>query len=151
MEIRPLGDADRARADSALPLHRLEQPNSEYLVAWDGDEPVGHVCLEWCDPPELQDLWVLPERRGDGIGAALVAAVESAVTARGCTRLLLSVGIANEGAIRLYGRLGYSRTRNPPRRVKGTIMLRSGPYEVDDTLLEYEKAVDSGPARSSSA
>lgn len=151
MEIRPLDGADRARADAVLPLHRLEQPNSEYLVAWDGDEPVGHVCVEWSDPPELQDLWVLPARRSGGIGAALVAAVESAVAARGCTRLLLSVGVANEGAIRLYGRLGYSRTRHPPRRVKGTIMLRGRPFEVDDTLLEFGKAVDSGPARSSSS
>ncbi|MGZ4353315.1 MAG: GNAT family N-acetyltransferase [Gaiellaceae bacterium] len=151
VEIRPLGGADRERADSALPLHRLEQPNSEYLVAWDDGEPVGHVCVEWCDPPELQDLWVLPERRSGGIGAALVAAVESAVAARGGTRLLLSVGIANEGAIRLYARLGYARTRHPPRRVKGTITLRGRPFEVDDTLLEFEKAVDSGPTRSSSA
>ncbi|HSP73144.1 MAG TPA: GNAT family N-acetyltransferase [Gaiellaceae bacterium] len=150
MEIRPLGQADRARADTALPLHRLEQANSEYLVAWDADEPVGHVCVEWCDPPELQDLWVLPARRGTGIGAALVAEVESAVAARGCTRLLLSVGIGNEGAIRLYGRLGYRRTRNPPRRVKGTIVLRGGPFEVDDTLLEFEKAVESGASPSSS-
>ena len=151
LEIRPLGEADLARADAALPLSRLEQPGSEYLVAWDDCEPVGHVCVEWCDPPELQDLWVLPERRGGGVGSALVAAVESAVAARGGGRLLLSVGIANEGAIRLYARLGYSRTRHPPRRVKGTITLRGRPFEVDDTLLEFEKAVDSGSARSSSA
>jgi ribosomal protein S18 acetylase RimI-like enzyme len=140
LEIRPLGD-DRARADAALPLHRLEQPSSEYLVAWLGDEPVGHVCVEWAEPPELQDLWVLPERRGGGIGTALVAAVEAAVAARGGRSVLLSVGIANEGAIRLYARLGYRRTRQPPRRIKGTITLRGRPFEVDDTLLEFEKDV----------
>lgn len=108
------------------------------------------MCIEWAEPPELQDLWVLPERRGGGIGTALVAAVEEAVARRAGTRLVLTVGIANDGAVRLYRRLGYRRTRQPPRRLQGTITLRGRPFEVDDTLLEYEKAVDSGASRSSS-
>lgn len=150
MEIRPLAGAEREAADAALPLHRLEQPRSEYLVAWDGAEPLGHVCIEWSEPPELQDLWVLPELRSRGIGTALVAAVERRVAARGHDLLALTVGIGNTGAARLYERLGYRRTTAPPRRIRGTIMLRGEPFEVDDTLLEYEKAVDSGASRPSS-
>lgn len=152
IEVRPLADGDEtARADAALPLHRLEQPRSEYLVAWLGGEPVGHVCVEWSEPPELQDLWVLPERRGEGIGTALVEAVERRVSARDAALLRLTVGIANTRAARLYERLGYRRTGAPPRRVAGRIVLRGRPFDVDDTLLEYEKAVDSRPARSSSS
>ena len=130
-----------AAAGAAAEL-RLEQPRSEYLVAWDGDEPVGHVCIEWSEPPELQDLWVLPERRGHGVGTTLVAAVESAVAAQGRATLRLTVGEDNVGAARLYERLGYARTGRPPRRVKGTILLRGEPFEVDDTLLEYTKDVE---------
>lgn len=141
IEVRPLTDPELARADAALPLHRLGQPRSEYLVAWDGAEPVGHVCVEWSDPPELQDLWVLPERRSGGVGSALVAAVEAAVAARGGTRLRLTVGAGNGGAIRLYRRLGYRRTRRKPRQIRGTIVLRGTALEVDDTLLEYAKAL----------
>ena len=140
-EVRPLGADERERADAALPFSRLDRPRTEYLVAWDGAEPVGHVCIEWTRPPELQDLWVLPERRGTGVGAGLVAAVEQRVAARGFVELKLSVGIANTGAARLYRRLGYVRTTVPPKHVKGTILLRGAPFEVDDTLLEYVKAV----------
>ena len=39
----------------------------------------------------------------------------------------------------LYRRCGYIDTGIPPRRVRGTIMLRTGPLEVDDTLLTWEK------------
>lgn len=149
IEIRPLGPDERDRADAVLPLSRLDRPNSGYLVAWDGDAPVGHVCVEWCEPPELQDLWVLPERRGCGIGTALVGAVEERASGRGASAVRLTVGVENRGAARLYRRLGYRRTRRRPQRVKGRIMLRGAPFEVDDTLVEYEKPVDSGGARSS--
>jgi ribosomal protein S18 acetylase RimI-like enzyme len=141
MEIGPLEGAQRGRADAVLPLHRLDQPRSQYLVAWDGEQPVGHVCIEWTEPPELQDLWVLPDRRSEGIGTELVAAVERAVALRGHERIALSVGIANDGARSLYERLGYRRTAQPPRRIKGTITLRGRPFHVDDTLIDFEKPV----------
>lgn len=137
--VRALGRGDRDRVGSVLPLHRLGQPRARYLVAWDGDAAVGHVCIDWRDPAELQDLWVLPERRGEGIGATLVAAVEAAAAKRGRRAVRLSVGIDNDRARALYERLGYVRTATPPRRVKATIQLRAGPFDVDDTLLELEK------------
>ena len=142
IEVRPLAaGAETVRVDAALPLHRLEQARSEYLVAWEDGEPVGHVCVEWSEPPELQDLWVLPARRSEGIGSALVAAVEARAADRS-DRLRLTVGVANTGAARLYERLGYARTAAPPRRVSGRIVLRGRPIDVDDTLLEYEKRLD---------
>jgi ribosomal protein S18 acetylase RimI-like enzyme len=149
IEVRPLGDAELDQADAVLPLHRLDRPASQYLVAWDGEAPVGHVCLQWIEPPELQDLWVLPDRRSGGIGRALIAAAERETAARGHGRLLLSVGVHNERALSLYERLGYTRTETPPQRIKGTIRIRGRPLAVDDTLLEYEKPVDSAQPRSS--
>ena len=43
------------------------------------------------------------------------------------------------GAQALYRSLGYVDTGLPPRRVTGTIVIRSGPLEVDDTLLTWER------------
>ncbi len=141
IEIRPLDPGERQRVDAELPLNRLDQPLSEYLVAWEDGDPIGHVCIEWTEPAELQDLWVLPARRRGGVGAALVGAVEARVAARGREVLALTVGIGNEDARRLYERLGYERTAAPPQRVKGTILLRGEPFEVDDTLLGFAKGL----------
>jgi hypothetical protein len=57
-----------------LPLHRFNgwMKESTYLVAWDGSAPVGHVHIAWektrLELPELQDMYVLPERRSQGGG-----------------------------------------------------------------------------------
>jgi ribosomal protein S18 acetylase RimI-like enzyme len=150
IEVRPLADDDVATVDATLPLHRLGQPRSDYLVAWDDGVAVGHACVEWAEKAELGDLWVPAARRGEGIGTLLVAAVERAAAGRGYDRVVLAVGADNDRAIRLYERLGYRRTEAPPRRVKGTITIRDVPVYVDDTLLEFAKPVDSEAARSSS-
>ena len=62
--------------------------------------------------------------------------------ARGADRLRLSVSVDNEAALALYRGLGYGDVGNPPRRVHGTIQIRTGPIEVDDTLLTWEKSLD---------
>jgi hypothetical protein len=51
----------------------------------------------------------------------------------------------------LYAKLGYRDAGVPPQRVQGTIMVRSGPLEVDDTLIYLAKslAVDFGEPGSS--
>jgi hypothetical protein len=61
------------------------------------------------------------------------------VRARGGSALSLTVGAGNAEAQALYRKLGYARTAEPPRRVKGTVQLRTGPIEVDDVLLPLEK------------
>ncbi|HXY84836.1 MAG TPA: GNAT family N-acetyltransferase [Gaiellaceae bacterium] len=52
--------------DAALPLHRLDGAGT-YLVAWDGDDPLGHAHFAWggtrLGVPEIQDVYVLPDRR----------------------------------------------------------------------------------------
>ena len=67
--VRPLAPDELVTADARLPLHRLDQ-DGMYLLAWERDEPLGHAHVEWRVPPEIQDVWVLPERRGEGIGRA---------------------------------------------------------------------------------
>jgi ribosomal protein S18 acetylase RimI-like enzyme len=149
--IRELAPDEVDRVGAVLGLARLHSENGVYLVAWDGDEPLGHARLAWKDPPELQDVEVREEHRRRGVASALTRAAEDTVRTRGHDRLRLTVSEANGAARALYRGLGYADTGLPPKRVRGTIQIRTGPLEVDDTLLTWEKrlAVDSGPPRSS--
>src|SRR5262249_55541639 len=129
---------------------------SFYLVAWEGDEPVGHAHLALTDPPELQDVEVLPAHRRQGIATALTRAAERDALARGHTVMTLTVSVGNDAAQSVYGALGYRDTGAPPRHVHGVVQIRSGPLEVDDTLLTWARdlldlgdGVDSGDVRSS--
>lgn len=54
----------------------------------------------------LQAVAVDPSQRGGGVGSALIARAEADGRAAGCTRLALDVDSGNDGARRLYERLG---------------------------------------------
>jgi [ribosomal protein S18]-alanine N-acetyltransferase len=141
VNIRPLADGERERVIAAgLGLSRLPRDDgSFYLVAWEGDEPVGHAHLALTDPPELQDVSVLEPYRRRGVATALTAAAEREASERGHDTLTLTVSVDNQAAQAVYRRLGYSDTGLPPKRVTGTVVIRTGPLEVDDTLLTWEK------------
>ena len=126
---------------SSLGLARLNQGDGFYLVAWRGEAPIGHVHLALTDPPELQDVFVVEEHRRRGIAVAMTSAAEQEVRARGFDRLRLGVSSDDAGAQALYRRCGFVDTGVPPKRVQGTILIRTGPIEVDDTLLTWEKTL----------
>jgi len=142
--IRPLALEEVERVTGVLGLARLHQGDGFYLVAWDGDEPLGHVYLALTDPPELHDVSVRTEHRRR-VASALIAAAEREARARGRNRLRIAVSIENEPAQALYRACGYGDAGLPPKRVKGTIENRTGPIEVDDTLLTWEKRLDPAP------
>lgn len=144
-QIRELAPDEVERVGAVLGLARIGQGDGYYLVAWEDDEPVGHAHLALTDPPELQDVSVRPEHRRRGVATALAAAAERAVAARGSARLRLSVSVDNDAALALYRRLGYRDVGIPPRRVQGTIRTRTATFEVDDTLLTWEKSLDGNP------
>jgi ribosomal protein S18 acetylase RimI-like enzyme len=141
VRIERLAASDVERVVSAgLGLARLHQRGDGfYLVAWDGGDPLGHAHVALTDPPELQDVEVLPAHRRRGVATALTRAAEDTVAAAGHTRLTLTVSAAADAAQALYRSLGYVDSGIPPRRVQGTITIRSGPIEVDDTLLTWQK------------
>jgi GNAT superfamily N-acetyltransferase len=56
----------------------------------------------------LEDRFVVPERRGEGIGRELLAALARIAVERGCGRLEWSVLDWNEPAIGFYKRMGAS-------------------------------------------
>jgi GNAT superfamily N-acetyltransferase len=137
--IRRLAPADVAVVVEHLGLARLNQGDGYYLVAWDGEAPTGHLHLAVTEPPELQDVEVREEYRGRGVATALIAAAEAACRGAQSDRVRVTVGVGNLRAQSLYAKLGYVDAGVPPRRVTGTVMIRTGPFEVDDTLLTLEK------------
>ena len=66
-------------------------------VIWEAEPETAH----------LYAMWVAPEARGQGVGAALVAAVEGWARGKGYMRMGLGVTSTNEPAIRLYTRMGF--------------------------------------------
>jgi GNAT superfamily N-acetyltransferase len=154
IDVRELTTRDLPKVDAQLPLSRLDGGQT-YLIAWDGADPVGHAHISWerttLGIPEIQDVFVLPDLRGRGVGTELSRAAEALARKHGHVQVSISASIANEGALRLYRRLGYRDADLPPQRVQGTILIRGTPVEVDDTLLYLVKDldVDSGRSRSS--
>jgi ribosomal protein S18 acetylase RimI-like enzyme len=77
--------------------------------------------------------------------SALTQAAEAQAEARGFDRVRVTVSDANPAAQRLYRKQGYVDTGIPPKRIVGTVVIRTGPIEVDDTLLTWEKQLGRDP------
>jgi GNAT superfamily N-acetyltransferase len=154
IDVRELTPDEVERVDACLPLHRLDVAQT-YIVAWDGDEPVGHAHIAWTGTdlgvPEVQDVFVLESRRRQGVATALMAHAERVTADRGHDRISLSYSIGNEAAIGLYRRLGYRDAGLGPKRMHETILIRGRPVEIDETMVYLVKdlTVDSASARSS--
>ncbi|MGI4827786.1 MAG: GNAT family N-acetyltransferase [Janthinobacterium lividum] len=107
-----------ALAPDGTPLNPAPPPRFRTLIAdWrDGEnapEPAGFALFftsysTWVGHHgiRLEDVYVTPARRGQGIGKALIAAVAQIAVAEGCTRLEWDVLTWNEPAIAVYRRLG---------------------------------------------
>ena len=139
IQVRVLEPVEVKVVGDALGLARLHQGNGFYLVAWQGDVPVGHLHLALTDPPELQDVQVASDHRRRGVATALISAAENEAWVRGYRCMRVSVGIHNEPAQSLYRLCGYADVGLEPRHVKGTIEIRTGSIEVDEVLITWEK------------
>jgi len=135
ISLRPLGPFD---LDLAAALHGacfdvpwnaqtfaelLAMPGAAGVCALRGPEPAGFLLL-LLQPPdaEILTLGVVPPRRHQGIGRALLAAAAGHARQAGAGRLLLEVAADNHAAISLYRRAGFqrlSRRRQYYRRSAG--------------------------------
>jgi GNAT superfamily N-acetyltransferase len=128
---RPWDDADAARLRAAMtnelrdryadrPTDPIHLPPAKAVaissVAWtgvayiSGTQPVGHVALRWHGADlELKRMYVVPEYRGRGVAAALLAAVDTAAARLGAPRIVLQTGDRQPDAVRCYERAGYHR------------------------------------------
>lgn len=143
LDVRVLERAEIDRVVRVLGLARLHQGDGVYLVAWQDDEPIGHLHLALSDPPELQDVEVAAGHRRRGVARTLIAAAEREVCSRGFFTLRVRVGVGNESAQALYADCGYVDVGLEPERVHGPIEIRTGTIEIDDMLLTWEKRLRS--------
>lgn len=109
-------EANREAARESLLRHAL---TGGLLVAREDDELLGFVSFY----PEggtfqqdvqrgvVENIYVVPERRGEGIGTELLAAAESRLIEDGAEVLTLEALADNEEAIRFYERHGYGSYR----------------------------------------
>ena len=95
----------------ALDLDRLRVPEITFWSAWDGDALVGCVALKDLGggEGEIKSMHTLAERRGQGIGRALVAHLIAQARARGLARLSLETGHTEHfrAAQNLYASFGF--------------------------------------------
>jgi ribosomal protein S18 acetylase RimI-like enzyme len=89
--------------------------SSEDAATWIAEEDgrmAGFAIVEWSGgagaiAAYIQTIEVAPEKRGQGIGGALMRSVEQSAQAAGATMIWLHVDAENAGAIRLYEAHGY--------------------------------------------
>jgi ribosomal protein S18 acetylase RimI-like enzyme len=104
-------------AGEAQLRNRWHEQDLGYRELWVAEQDgalVGTVSLRHNYDSESMHLFALEvatERRGEGIGSAIVERVIEEARSRGCTRVYLEVR-ADNPARRLYHRLGFRRVGN---------------------------------------
>jgi GNAT superfamily N-acetyltransferase len=84
-------------------------PGATWLLLDPGELPCASVqgVLDRSGPGAIQNLGVLPSHRGRGLGQAALLQALHGFWRAGRGRALLEVTAGNDGAIRLYRRLGF--------------------------------------------
>ena len=107
----PLSDFARANLVPGL----AARPTAFSILAFDGTQPVGLVnCIEGfstfaCKPlVNVHDVAVLASHRGQRIGEQMLALAEQMARERGACKLTLEVLSGNQGARKLYERIGFA-------------------------------------------
>ena len=139
----------RPRPSSCAPPSSGPQPAAYALVAETGDEVVGFALYflnfstwEGVHGIYLEDLYVMPEHRGTGLGKALLKSLAQIAVERGYARFEWWVLDWNTPSIDFYRRLGavpmdewtvyrltgdaLARRRRPPSRLGGFTRPRRG-------------------------
>jgi ribosomal protein S18 acetylase RimI-like enzyme len=85
-----------------------------FVLARQGDEIAGVAAISFAWTLEhggksawLDELYVVPEYRGQGLGTALLAGAEREIVRAGCAAIDLEVDKAHARAERLYRRAGF--------------------------------------------
>lgn len=98
---------------------RFIAPSDDGLLlgAWRNDELLGYACLYWhftsLVPAEtvlLNDLFVIAEARGEGVGRALIEASATVARKRGAHHLEWATAPDNKTAQHLYDATGAARS-----------------------------------------
>jgi GNAT superfamily N-acetyltransferase len=100
------------------------------------DRGEGVVLVAWlAGIPMLNHLEVHPDRRGQGIGTAIIEQAERLAAQMGHRRLLIGVGIDNPRAYDLYLRLGYTDWGH------GNVDTTYASHQPDGTVRRFAETI----------
>ncbi len=116
--IRATGEPETSTRERAadviarsLPDGRATADNWFFVAVAPGGLRVGQLWLARSrshpDAAVISDIEVVPDRRGQGFGRAVMVTAEAIAAAKGFSRLDLQVFGFNDAARRLYASLGY--------------------------------------------
>ena len=98
-----------AESNHYLSIDELTRPNIRFFIATDDGAAVGCGALAVMDGyGEVKSMYVAPDARGAGAGAALLCAIEAEARAAALPTLKLETGDSLTAAHRLYERGGFS-------------------------------------------
>jgi len=128
-----------SEADVVARFQWLATVNVTWHVWWETHQPCGWALIQWAGKPtapycpDLFDLYVNHNWRGQSIGTQILSACEKIVAARGFTKLGLAVNPDdNPRAYALYQKLGYAAIRQA--------RYLDGVYNgVEDWVIDLEK------------
>ncbi len=86
----------------------LEEPRNAFFVAVEGDRIVGNASMRWAGVSDL-GMEVAKDRRGRGVGSALLEACIKWARANDVHKIELRVWPHNVAAIGLYEKFGFER------------------------------------------
>ena len=114
-----------------LDVEALCAPEIAFFVARYDGEIVACGALRRLDDAcaELKRMYVRPRLRGQGLGRAMLLALEAHARSLGVERLVLETGVDQPEALQLYERHQYVRR------------ARYGEYRDDPTSVFFEKAL----------
>jgi ribosomal protein S18 acetylase RimI-like enzyme len=97
----------------------IESGEATVLLGGAGPDGIAVMRLRtaiWTGKPEahLQELYVVPPRRGEGIGRALLEATMTAARAAGATGIDLNTGETDTAARALYEAAGFTNREGSP-------------------------------------
>jgi GNAT superfamily N-acetyltransferase len=164
--VRPITESDVACVQQALPrlptthevrLALQEDDRDTYLIAWLGDQPVGHLLIRWDGPTEeglaatfsdcahLEDVRVHTDYQSRGIGAQLMRAAENQARQRGYNRAGFAVGLENIRARTFYQRLGYQDAGIAAFLISWEYLDKCGRRQREGEMCTYfVKEIDEG-------
>lgn len=120
-----------------------------YLIAWLDGIPIGHTMVRWegttdasvadriSDCAHVEDLFVMPDLRSQGIGTRILEHGERLAAEREFTKIGLAVGTDNPRARALYERLGYVDTGFGVFEIGGTYTDIQGRQREWREVCEY--------------
>lgn len=115
----PFGDSQPLSAEAMAGLipGLVKHGGARVFLAYDGEQPVGlAICFVGFSTfrarplINIHDIAVHPDFRGQGIGSALLAAVEQHARELGCCKVTLEVRSDNHRAMDAYARAGFQAT-----------------------------------------